>query len=61
MDIIKIIRLAIINNTDRQGILLDISADCGCSRIKAKSMMFAFLYQATNDYLNNLLSNEEEL
>lgn len=59
MDIIKIIREAYIHTVDRCDTYTRIAQECGCSRSKAKELMYSFLYQATNDYLNNLLSDKE--
>ena len=57
MSLIKIIRNAIINNTVRTYQFDEIAANAKCSRDVAKQLYYSFLYQATEDYLNDLKDN----
>lgn len=53
------IRNAIINNHNRQDQIGDIMSSVDCSRVKAKELYFAFIYQANEEYLVYLLQRGE--
>lgn len=59
MSLIKTIREAIVNNTVRTYQFDAIARDAKCSRQVAKQLYFAFLYYATEDYLQDLLKNNQ--
>lgn len=60
MSLIKIIRSAIINNTVRNFQYEEIMKETGCTRHVAKTLLFSFLYYATEDYLQDLLKSSKD-
>ncbi|QHJ81884.1 MAG: hypothetical protein [Bacteriophage sp.] len=60
MSLIQTIRTAIVNNTVRNFQYEEIMRETGCTRHVAKTMMFSFLYYATEDYLQDLLTNSKD-
>lgn len=51
----EIIRIALMEHTDRNMQLTQISKCLNCSRDMAKELMFAFLYNAEDEFLQNRL------
>lgn len=51
----EIIRIALMEHTDRNMQLTQISKCLNCSRDTAKELMFAFLYNAEDEFLQNRL------
>ena len=57
--ITNVLREALINRVDREDQYAEIMRNLACSRNKAKQLYFAFLYYATEEYLERMLIEEE--
>lgn len=54
------IRNAIIEKTDRAQQIEEIMCTLSCNQAKAKQLFFAYIYHAKEDFLSNLLKEEEK-
>ena len=59
INITSTIRTAIINNPHRADVLGEIEDVLGVARIKAKRLLFAFVYGADEEYLHAIATGPE--
>ncbi|QGH73685.1 hypothetical protein [Klebsiella phage 175018] len=59
MSLTEIIRTAFVDNTCRNFMFLQIQKHTGCSRHCAKALTFAFIYHATEEYLQKIFEENK--
>ena len=59
MNLTEIIRAAFLNHDSRTMVFKEVQLNVGCSRSMSKSLVFTFLYRATEEHLQSILNKEE--
>lgn len=59
MNLTEIIRAAFLNHDSRNKVFKEVQLNVGCSRYMTKSLVFTFLYRATEEHLQSILKTEE--